>query len=141
MVSFFVTALFAVEDIRFRSVRKIPVLAFLFTGILYGLFSGSFVSLIFSALPGVYFLSAALLTGEKIGYGDGFLVLALGVWMGFLPLIFVLAVGIVLSALFVILRSGIGCKKSPNLKTDREIPFVPFLFFGVTVQCFCCLKG
>ncbi len=134
-VSLIATALFSIEDIRHLSVRKLPALLFLSGGFLYGLSSGSGFSLILSALPGVYVLSAALLTGEKIGYGDGILVLALGFWMGFRALIFVLAVGIILSSLYVFVRSGIGCKKSPDLQKDSEIPFVPFLFIGVAVQC------
>lgn len=133
-VSLIVTAILSVQDIRTRRISGTLVFSFLGAGIVYAVLSGSYSYIVLSALPGACFVSAALMTGEKIGYGDGFVIMALGIWIGFQSLITVLAVGLLLSGLYGFLRYVIGCKKSLYHQTDGGIPFVPFLFFGLIVR-------
>ncbi|MCD8249012.1 MAG: prepilin peptidase, partial [Lachnospiraceae bacterium] len=55
------------------------------------------------------------LSGERIGYGDGWLTLALGMWLSAERLLLMLVLGFLLCAL-----AGLGTG-------ERELPFVPFL--------------
>lgn len=66
-------------------------------------------------LPGIIFLSLGYVSGEKIGYGDGWLLLSLGMWMSLEELLYMLSLGLLSCAVFSI---GSG---------RRELPLVPFL--------------
>lgn len=66
-------------------------------------------------LPGILLLAAGYLTEENIGYGDGWLVLALGMWMSSGEIFRMLLVGSVLSLIW-----GVCFHR-------KEVPFVPFL--------------
>ena len=68
-----------------------------------------------AVLPGLLLLAAGYLSGERIGMGDGFLILALGSWMETPEILEVLGTGCMLAACGAL---GTGRK---------EIPLVPFL--------------
>ncbi|MCM1175824.1 MAG: prepilin peptidase [Blautia sp.] len=84
-----------------------------------------------SLLPGIFFLLTGLLTGEKVGYGDGLLLLFAGLLLGAYRCFLALGAGLVFSAavsLFLLLFR----------RADRNsrIPFVPFLVCGMGVVMF-----
>ena len=66
-------------------------------------------------VPGMGCLLFGRLTKEKIGYGDGWLILALGMWMSIYDLCVLLMFGMV----FCLVYAWLFGKK--------ELPFVPFL--------------
>ncbi len=83
------------------------------------------VSLFLPLIPGLFFLLFAFLSREKVGYGDGILLLAIGGYFHgeellTLCMTAVFAAGIAGLVLCVFFHKG----------KDYEIPFVPFLFFG-----------
>lgn len=61
---------------------------------------------------------AGKLSGEVIGMGDGWLILALGMWLSYKELLQILLTGVLLGTCFGICRG------------TREIPLVPFLTIG-----------
>lgn len=65
--------------------------------------------------PGIVLLFFSYLTKEQIGYGDSWLMLALGMWISAGELAFVFMAGLSLAAVFALLLG------------EREIPLVPFL--------------
>lgn len=85
------------------------------------------VSLCFRILPGILLLFAALLSEEKVGYGDGASVLVLGLWT---------------NASFCLLSTGIGLFLAGGYgvflllagKKNQQIPFMPFLLAGMEVM-------
>lgn len=84
-----------------------------------------------SLLPGIFFLLTSFGTGEKVGYGDGLLLLATGLFLGVYRCFLALCIGLVFSAcaaVFLLLFH----------KADRHsrIPFVPFLLCGMGVLFF-----
>lgn len=81
------------------------------TGLIWRLWTGELPAL----LPGLFLLMAGCVTKEKVGYGDGWLVLALGMWMDNPEIFKMLLVGSILSSIW-----GICVHR-------REVPFVPFL--------------
>lgn len=65
--------------------------------------------------PGLFVLAAGYISREQIGYGDGWLLLALGMWMTFPELLFMLFLGMGLGILY-----GLCFRQ-------KELPLVPFL--------------
>ena len=120
-------SILAVVDIR---QRKLPVWLLL-TGIAGAVVyqaGWSEVPLILSAvggLAGLVFLVFARITGEAFGYGDGALILALGIYLGFWNLMGVLTIAFILAAGFSMIV--LALKKFQRKAT---FPFVPFMCIG-----------
>lgn len=66
-------------------------------------------------LPGIFLLWAGYISKERIGYGDGWLILALGAWLSAEELFRLLGLGFLYCVVFGVV-SG-----------KQELPFVPFL--------------
>lgn len=79
-------------------------------------------------LPGILLLAIALLTDEKIGYGDGAAVLVLGVWTGGMFCGLMVCLGFCLSGMYAF-GQQIRRRKEP-------IPFLPFLLGAMEVMLF-----
>ena len=81
------------------------------SGLVYAVATGCVPAL----LPGCLVLAAGYFSREKIGYGDGWLLLALGMWMD-------------TEHLFCLLWGGMAfCFLCAVCFRKREFPLVPFL--------------
>lgn len=76
------------------------------------------------SLIGVVFLLVSRMTGEKLGYGDSWIILLLGVFLGVWELLYLLAIAFFLAALIGIICLCLRKKKSTT------IPFVPLLMLA-----------
>ena len=83
-----------------------------------------------SMLPGLFFLLVSWCTKEKVGYGDGILLLIIGLMGGFYLCLTGLCISLFLSALFGVLLLFLH-----KAQKSSRIPFVPFLTMGMGV-CF-----
>lgn len=101
----------SVEDIREGQISMALVAELGVSGLIHALSMGSAVAW----LPGVLLLGVGHISREGIGYGDGWLLLALGTWMPFRELLRLLGLGFLLCVIY----GAVAGKK--------EIPFVPFL--------------
>ncbi|MCM1251322.1 MAG: prepilin peptidase [Clostridium sp.] len=125
----------AVFDIRKKEIPLILAAAGIITATgaaIWRIKSGeAFVAqILFSLLPGIFFLAVSRCTKEKVGYGDGVLLLIIGLMTGFYRCFFGLCVGLFLSAccgLFLLLIH--------KAVKESRIPFAPFLTVGMGV-CF-----
>lgn len=81
-----------------------------------------------SLLPGAGFFLLGFLTKEKVGYGDGWALLMIGLFMGIYRCFLIVLAGLMLESAVVIVLLAIG-----KVKRDREIPFLPFLLLGMGV--------
>lgn len=88
----------------------------------------SWLSITLPVLPGVIFWMLSLITGEKVGYGDGWMLIMIGLFMGLWRCLLILLVGLV-SESFVVLILLVFRRVSK----DRQVPFAPFLLFGMGV--------
>ena len=82
-------------------------------------------------LPGAFFLMTGFITREKVGYGDGLLLVILGLLLGAYRCFFILCIGLAFSAvvsLFLLLFRRAG--------RHSRIPFAPFLVLGMGVVFF-----
>lgn len=85
-----------------------------------------------SLLPGAGFFLLSFLTGEKVGYGDGWTLLMIGLFLGAYRCFLILLVGLTAESIVAAALLAIG-----KIKRDREIPFLPFLLLGMgVVVCF-----
>ncbi len=132
-VSLVFQIILSVEDIRTRRIPTVILYPFLVCGILWGILRGDPVQFVLSAVPGAVSLVIARVSGEKIGYGDGLVMLSLGGLIGCKGTVFAIMSGIMLSGLFslgLIIFCRIGKKK---ISKDSRIPFLPFLLAGQIV--------
>ena len=119
-------AIQTVWDLRFR---QIPILVTLMAGILGAvvrLFTGEVLwVLLVGILPGVLCLVLGKLTREAIGYGDGFLICAMGLCLPAEQVLGTCLLGMFFAGVVGIFQM-IFCGKG----SGEDLPFVPFLFFA-----------
>ena len=85
-----------------------------------------------SLIPGMGFFLLSFLTREKVGYGDGWVLLMIGLFSGFSRCFMILLIGLLLESTVALIL--LALKK---IQRDREIPFSPFLLLGMGVTlCF-----
>ena len=109
--------------------KKIPVWISVLGGIIGILFcvgeKRALISILYSIVPGVVLLGFSWITKEVMGYGDGIVLLVLGL---FLPLKNILSIGIIaftLAGMVALVLLVIFQKKG-----SYQIPFIPFLAVG-----------
>ncbi|MDE5939204.1 MAG: prepilin peptidase [Lachnospiraceae bacterium] len=85
-----------------------------------------------SLIPGAGFFLLSFLTEEKVGYGDGWALLMIGLFTGIYRCFLILLLGLLAESVVAVVLLVIG-----KVKRDREIPFLPFLLLGMgVVVCF-----
>lgn len=84
-----------------------------------------------SLLPGILFLLLSFLTREKVGYGDGLLLLVLGLCVGFRSCLIDVCIGLIGASIF-----ALGLLVFRKAQRNSEIPFIPFLVMGMGVGFF-----
>lgn len=122
-----------VQDIKYRKISCLVIYVFLLTGGVNAYLTQTGFEILISILPGAAMLILGFLTDEKIGYGDGLVVLALGLWLGFEELLYALLIGTVLSSA-VSMCCLLKYRKSELIRV--KIPFIPFMFVGLVGAMF-----
>lgn len=115
------------QDIRWKKISVRAVVVFGLLSILYfaageraGMEKG-----IYCMMPGMVLLSLSLMTGEKIGYGDGAAVLILGFCTGAVFCAETVCLGIIMSGIYSLYKIVRKC--------NQPIPFLPFLLAAMEV--------
>jgi leader peptidase (prepilin peptidase)/N-methyltransferase len=99
------------EDLKSRQLSMMPILILGATGAIRLLLSKEQPIW----LPGTILLAIGFATNEGIGYGDGWLMLALGMWLSREKLVYMLGAGIPGAMIYAF------------CKGEKEVPLVPFL--------------
>lgn len=115
------------RDIRKREISMINVGVFGVLGIPVRLIldMNNWFGMIAGALIGLAVLISAKITREKIGYGDGWLLVVTGIYLGFRYNLFLFTISLFLSAAVSIVL--LICKKVNRKST---MPFAAFAFLG-----------
>ena len=123
----------SVKDIRTRKISLKPILI----GMLFGVFLmipegiNGFLAALTGMLPGIPLIVFSFLTKEKIGYGDGFILIFAGFLLGIKCALFILLSGMLccalVSVILLILKKG---------DRNTTLPFVPFLILPCILYCF-----
>ena len=85
-------------------------------------------AVVLSAIPGVMFWILSFITGEKVGYGDGWVLIMIGLFMGLWKCFLILMIGLISSSLVVLILLALK-----RVSRNYQFPFAPFLLFGVGV--------
>ena len=132
IVLFLLLGVCAVSDGIKKEIPLAPVSAgILFAVLLHaaGVFGEEkWPAVVLSVLPGVAFWLISLLTAEKVGYGDGWILVMIGLFTGLRRCFLILLVGLMAESAVVLILLAVR-----KISTDREVPFVPFLLMGMGV--------
>lgn len=116
----------AVTDIREKQIYVTPLVLQGVAGIMFQLCSGQRgVATALSCLPGLICLGVGRLSGEKIGYGDGWMVLLSGLYLSPAQMTVQLFWSFLTAFFYAawVLATG-------RLSEKSEIPFAPFFLIG-----------
>lgn len=121
------------QDIRKRIISRNYILFGGIGGIVAGILSLLKGNRLFSEwlaafLPGIIILVAARITKEKIGAGDGWVLVVLANYMNLQELCMLLQTAIILVALFALMLICGG-----RVSRDYPIPFLPFLWIAYMI--------
>ncbi len=81
--------------------------------------------ILLGGLIGALFLGIGKITKQSFGYGDGLMLIATGIFLGFERNVFLIMLGLFVAAVF-----SIGLLIFRKKGKKDEIPFMPFLFGG-----------
>lgn len=135
MVNAVMLAFCSIQDIREKEVSlwKLKVYGILALAVsIWKLFSPEddllvlILRLLTGLLPGIFLLILAKITREAVGYGDGLILLFIGLSLGFwecIGIFFAGLLGVFFAAVLALLLFG--------RKKGLEIPFIPFLLTGL----------
>ena len=87
--------------------------------------AGKVMAWLIAFIPGVVVLALAKITKEKIGMGDGWVVIILGNFMTVFEICILLQIAIVLADIFSLI---LLCRK--RVSVSYSIPFLPFLWMS-----------
>lgn len=117
----------ALEDIRSQKLSVNTLGAFLIMGLGVKLiyYQVSFLEILVGMSAGVLVLLAGKVTEEAIGYGDGVVILIVGVYAGLRMTLYTMMLAFVIMMFFsivILVRKG--------FHTNTRLPFVPCIFLG-----------
>ncbi len=85
-----------------------------------------------SLIPGMGFFLLSFCSREKVGYGDGWTLLMIGLFLGAYRCFLILFIGLLAESMVVMVLLMLR-----KIHRNKEIPFVPFLLLGMGVAvCF-----
>lgn len=117
----------ALEDIKSQKLSVNSLGAFLIMGLGIRLvyFQVSFWELFVGMWAGILVLLAAKVTEEAIGYGDGVVILIVGIYAGLKMTLYTMLLAFIIMMLFsmvILVRKG--------FRANMRLPFVPCILFG-----------
>ena len=89
---------------------------------------GSWFMAVLSMIPGAMFWMLSFVTGEKVGYGDGWMLVMIGSFVGLWRCFLILLIGLIAESISVLILLAVQ-----RISGDRRVPFAPFLLFGLGV--------
>lgn len=83
---------------------------------------------VIALIPGISFWILSFLSGEKVGYGDGWLLIMIGVYSGFQQCFIILLLSMILESTAVVILLSIK-----KIERNTEMAFAPFLLAGMVI--------
>ena len=118
-------------DIRKREILLTPTLAILMGGVIRSVLAGSGGDMQWlpALMPGVFLLLVSIAADGKVGFGDGLVVCAAGLWGGAVSTLIMLVLA------FSLVPAAAGLMRLMKRQV-RELPFMPFLLAGFLLERF-----
>ena len=110
------------KTISLNKVMLFAILAIIYRGLTKQIFCGEAVGCL---MPGAVLLLLSAITKESIGFGDGVVVMVLGLWIGGWFTMLAVCIGMLFAGIY----GGVCLIR----KRKEPIAFVPFLLLGVEV--------
>lgn len=116
----------SLDDIKTKHVQLLEIIAFGLLGIIYNIVykPHSVASLLGGVAIGLFVMVFSVLSKEKIGKGDAYIIMVTGLYLGFMDTALLLWI----SSVMAFLAGIVIIRKYDN--REMEIPFVPFLLLG-----------
>ena len=89
---------------------------------------GNWIMTMLSLIPGGIFWMLSFITGEKVGYGDGWMLVMIGLFTGLWRCFLILLIGLVVESIAVLILLAVR-----RISRDHRVPFAPFLLLGMGV--------
>lgn len=86
--------------------------------------------LLWGLVPGICVIGMSLVSEDKIGLGDGVVLLTLGLLLGMEATIMAAVIGLFLATL-----AGVFLMIVKKVGLQTSVPFIPFLTLGVVLAC------
>lgn len=135
VVSLLIMSVLTYQDLKKMMISKKIVYFYLIIGVVVGSYLETPLGTIIALIPGAALLLLSYLTGEKIGYGDGLVVMALGAMMGIYTLAIIIIVGMVLLCFYSLGVAITSILIERHISAEYKIPLIPFIMAGM-VMCF-----
>ncbi len=90
---------------------------------------GSWRSAVISLMPGMLFWLLSYISGEKVGYGDGWLLAMIGLFMGLWNCFLILITGLLFASFTALALLAVR-----RITRKDSLPFAPFLLLGLGVS-------
>ena len=94
--------------------------------------SGAAVAVV-GVVPGLFLLAVAWITREKVGYGDGLVIMVCGAFLGLSG-----GMSCLMTALFFSAMASLYLLIIKKCGRKKELPFVPFILCGYIMWLCCC---
>lgn len=119
------------EDILHRRIRVRWLLYFTMAGFLCQFFIKKqlFSVLLLGMIPGFVILIFSVVSHGSIGKGDGMLLMAIGIYLGVAPTVWIIVYAVFISAFCALFLQFVKKKNK-----DYEMPFVPFLLAAFLIN-------
>lgn len=118
-----------VLDIRERRISLLVTAGYGILGLIFVIWDGNALKgLCLSLIPGALCLVLAWLSRERVGYGDGLLLLAIGFYLSCDDMVLLCMTAIIGAGICALILLAFFHKGK-----NYEIPFIPFVFLGYLV--------
>ena len=119
----------SVSDLKYKKINRAAAYIFVILGAICMFIFRPGDNLVLSILVGAAVLLLSALSREAVGYGDGLILMGIGLFLGWRVALYSLTIGILLSSPVSLIYMAKNKHKGPDVK--KEIPFVPFLLMGL----------
>lgn len=116
----------ALLDYRKKRIPMIlPIAGIALAFLLQGIMEVPLAEIVLGFTPGLVLIMISFLSGQKIGYGDGLMICAVGGFLGVQMCVAVTTIALCISCLALLFLFAMR-----RVKMTDQIPFLPFLLLG-----------
>ncbi len=118
-------------DMRYKEIPVIVTIIGGIAGFIWSLLKQRIpIEILYALIPGMVCLALGKITGQAIGYGDGFLLCAMGMYVSCEVLL-----SIVMHACILAGAAALALLVFRRKRGKDQIPFVPFLLVSSVLYC------
>lgn len=127
-----------IEDFRLKKISIVVINVFAILGVILHIVYKriTWQEMLGGVLIGAILLLIAFCSKQKIGYGDGALFIATGIYLGFWNNLILLWISSILVAVFGVIKYFYNKRKGMKTK-NITLPFAPFVLVVYIIMLFC----